>query len=307
MGTAACDAEIQIKDDGVTPAASPTYSSGYSPADLSTAYGITSSGATRTIAIVDAYASPTAQADLDTYRTNFGLGLKPIPQYNQNGGNTLPAGDVGWGQEEALDLDMSSAVCPSCQIVYVGANSARFSDLVAAETTAHKLADVVSNSYGGGEFRTETSTTYSKAFNVPGDMTTISSGDNGYGVEFPAALNGQWIAAVGGTSLTLDPNTKLRNTETAWSGAGSGCSAYIGKPTSWQRDTGCSRRTVADVSAVADPTPASPYTTATAPAAAAIGWCSAARASLPRSSALSTPTTASRPLAFPPPTRRGPT
>src|SRR5205807_1373634 len=41
-------------------------------------------------------------------------------------------------------------------------------------------------------------------------------------------------------------------TETAWSGAGSGCSSYIPKP-AWQSDTGCSRRTVADVSAVADP------------------------------------------------------
>ncbi|TMD38696.1 MAG: peptidase S8, partial [Chloroflexi bacterium] len=38
----------------------------------------------------------------------------------------------------------------------------------------------------------------------------------------------------------------------AWSGAGSGCSAYIAKP-SWQTDSGCSRRTIADVSAVADP------------------------------------------------------
>ena len=37
-----------------------------------------------------------------------------------------------------------------------------------------------------------------------------------------------------------------------WSGAGSGCSAYEPKP-SWQTDTGCARRTVADVSAVADP------------------------------------------------------
>ena len=40
--------------------------------------------------------------------------------------------------------------------------------------------------------------------------------------------------------------------ESAWSGAGSGCSAYEAKP-SWQTDTGCSRRTVSDVSAVADP------------------------------------------------------
>lgn len=37
-----------------------------------------------------------------------------------------------------------------------------------------------------------------------------------------------------------------------WSGAGSGCSTYVAKP-SWQHDPACSRRTVADVAAVADP------------------------------------------------------
>jgi subtilase family serine protease len=47
-------------------------------------------------------------------------------------------------------------------------------------------------------------------------------------------------------------NTTRGWTETTWSGAGSGCSAFITKPT-WQTDTGCARRTVADVSAVADP------------------------------------------------------
>src|SRR5262249_50404991 len=40
--------------------------------------------------------------------------------------------------------------------------------------------------------------------------------------------------------------------ETAWSGAGSGCSKYVAKPT-WQHDSGCSKRTVADISAVANP------------------------------------------------------
>jgi subtilase family serine protease len=57
--------------------------------------------------------------------------------------------------------------------------------------------------------------------------------------------------AVGGTNLKTAANTRGW-TETAWSGAGSGCSSQISKP-SWQTDTGCSRRTVADVSAVADP------------------------------------------------------
>jgi subtilase family serine protease len=59
------------------------------------------------------------------------------------------------------------------------------------------------------------------------------------------------VTAVGGTTLRLTSNN-TRSSETAWSGAGSGCSAYEPKP-SWQHDTGCSRRTVADVSADADP------------------------------------------------------
>ena len=80
---------------------------------------------------------------------------------------------------------------------------------------------------------------------------TVSSGDNGYGVEFPAAAG--TVTAVGGTSLHQTTNTGTRTaTEKAWTGAGSGCSAFVAKP-SWQTDTGCTRRTVADVSAVADP------------------------------------------------------
>jgi subtilase family serine protease len=58
------------------------------------------------------------------------------------------------------------------------------------------------------------------------------------------------VTAVGGT--TLRRVTGGGFSETVWSGAGSGCSAYISKPT-WQTDAGCARRTVADVSAVADP------------------------------------------------------
>jgi subtilase family serine protease len=56
---------------------------------------------------------------------------------------------------------------------------------------------------------------------------------------------------VGGTTLTQASNSRGW-TESAWSGAGSGCSSYEAKP-SWQTDTGCAKRTVADVSADADP------------------------------------------------------
>jgi hypothetical protein len=114
-------------------------------------------------------------------------------------------------------------------------------------------AKFVSNSYGGSESSSDTSydTSY---FNHPGVAITVSSGDSGYGVEYPAAS--KYVTAVGGTSLSKASNTRGW-TESAWStssreGAGSGCSAYDAKPT-WQTDTGCTRRTVADVSAVADP------------------------------------------------------
>jgi hypothetical protein len=107
---------------------------------------------------------------------------------------------------------------------------------------------VISNSYGGGEFSSETSyeTTY---YHHPGIAVVASSGDSGFGVQFPAAS--RYVTAVGGTTLTRATNARGW-TETAWSGAGSGCSAFEPKP-AWQHDLGCARRTVADVSADADP------------------------------------------------------
>jgi len=108
-------------------------------------------------------------------------------------------------------------------------------------------ADVISNSYGSGEFSGETS--YDSHFNHPGIAITFSSGDNGYGVEYPASS--KYVTAVGGTTLNLNSNSTY-NSETVWSGTGSGCSAFELKPT-WQKDNLCSKRTVADVSADADP------------------------------------------------------
>ena len=50
----------------------------------------------------------------------------------------------------------------------------------------------------------------------------------------------------------LLPKMVVTQPGAAWSGAGSGCSAYEAKP-SWQPSGACSRRTIADVSSVADP------------------------------------------------------
>jgi len=141
---------------------------------------------------------------------------------------------------------MVSAICPNCHILLVEASSNSFANLSTAVDTAARLgANAISNSYGGSEYSSETSD--QTHYNHPGIAITVSSGDNGYGVEFPAAS--QYVTAVGGTSLKRSGSSW---SETVWSGAGSGCSAYIAKP-SWQTDSGCSKRTVADVSAVADP------------------------------------------------------
>jgi subtilase family serine protease len=246
-GVAACDAHVRT-DANLKPLATPTYQSGYNPGQLRTAYGLSGSSSAL-VAVVDAYANPNAAADLAVYRNQFGLGTASLTQVNQSGGSIAGvAGDVGWGQEEMLDLEMVSAICPTCPILYVGGNSASFNDLAAAvNTAAARGAKVISNSYGAGEFSGETS--FASAYSHSGVAITVSSGDSGYGAQVPAAFN--TVTAVGGTSLTLNANN-TRKTETVWSGAGSGCSALISKP-SWQHDTACSRRTIADVAAVADP------------------------------------------------------
>ncbi|HZZ95805.1 MAG TPA: hypothetical protein VFE19_02230 [Jatrophihabitantaceae bacterium] len=233
-----------------------TAPSGYGPADIQSAYnlaGATSGG--KTVAIVDAYDDPNAEKDLAVYRQHYGLPACTtangcFKKLNENGATSpLPSVDYGWGVEISLDLDMVSATCPDCHVLLVEANGATDADLYKAVDTAAATPGVaaISNSYGGAEASTQTAD--DAHFNHPGVAITASSGDDGYGVSYPAAS--RYVTAVGGTSLTKASNARGW-TETAWSGAGSGCSAYDAKP-SWQTDSGCAKRTVADVSAVADP------------------------------------------------------
>ncbi|MFI5042150.1 MAG: fibronectin type III domain-containing protein, partial [Acidimicrobiales bacterium] len=206
------------------------------------------------MAIIDAFDSPTAAADLATYRSQFGLPACPTStgcfrKVDQNGGTNFPGTDSGWSVEIALDIEMVSAICPACSILLVEANSPSSDDLGPAVNTAVRMgAAFVSNSYGGSEVAGEDSID-ARYFDHPGVVITASSGDAGYGVLFPAAS--PHVIAVGGTTLSRAANARGW-VETAWSGAGSGCSAYEPKP-AWQQDTGCPNRTVADVAAVADP------------------------------------------------------
>jgi subtilase family serine protease len=253
-GTARCHSWVTVDGAG-NPFASGS-PSGFGPADLASAYNLnTSGGVGKTIAIVDAYDDANAESDLAVYRSQFDLppctsaGADPcFRKIDQNGGTNYPRGDAGWAEEISLDLDMASAICPNCKILLVEAKSNSLTNLfTAVDQAAQQGADVISNSYGAPEFSSEAS--YESHYNHAGIAITVSSGDNGYGVEFPAAS--RYVIAVGGTSLKKASNSRGWS-ESAWSGAGSGCSAYITKPT-WQTDAGCGKRTVADVSAVADP------------------------------------------------------
>jgi len=235
----------------ISPDATP---SGLAPANLISAYKLPSSSTTATVAIVDAQDDPTAESDLATYRSQFGLPACTTAngcfrKVNQSGATSpLPASDAGWAGEISLDVDMVSAICPSCHILLVEANSASDANLYAAEDYAASQAKFVSNSWGGSEYSGQT--TDDAHFNHPGVAITVSSGDSGAGSEYPATS--RFVTAVGGTSLSPASNSRGW-TESAWNGAGSGCSSFDAKP-SWQTvTTNCSRRAEADVSAVADP------------------------------------------------------
>ncbi len=251
-GSARCHAHVVTDGSGQPQASSGP--AGYGPSDLRSAYNVTGSGTSSTvIAIVDAYGYPNAESDLAVYRSQFGLppcstANGCFKKVNQSGiqGN-YPRASTGWSQETALDLDMASAMCPDCSLLLVEANSSSLQNLALAVNTAASMgAHVISNSYGGSESGTSS---YEPYYSYAGIAVTVSSGDNGDGVEFPASS--PHVTAVGGTSLVRSSNSRGWS-ETAWSGAGSGCSTVYAKP-SWQKDPSCSKRTVADVSAIADP------------------------------------------------------
>lgn len=251
--TARCHARIITDESGRIFArnAQPNFTpAGYGAGDLRTAYSISTNGSSATtVAIVDAFGYPNAEADLGVYRAQYGLpvcttGNGCFKKVNQNGvQGSYPRTNGGWAQETALDLDMASAMCPNCKILLVEATTNGFADLATAVNRAASMgAHVISNSYGGGEAG---STPYESAYNHPGVAVTVSSGDSGFGVQFPASS--PHVIAVGGTHLIISPRS-----ETAWSGAGSGCSTIYAKP-AWQHDPLCTKRMEADVSAVADP------------------------------------------------------
>ena len=234
--------------------ATPTQTVAYGPAELRAAYAIPSTGGDgQTVAVVIAYDHPNAEADLAQYRAHFGL--PPCTTANgcfrkmsQRGDSVVPRADVAWAQEASVDLDMVSAVCPRCHILLVEADTSNLANLVVAVAqAASRGAAVINNSYGVPE--SSAVRQFNDSYNLPGHAITAATGDGGYRVYFPASS--QHVTAVSGTTLSKSSSGRGWN-EAVWAGTGSGCSTQFTKP-GWQADKGCAKRTVADVSAVADP------------------------------------------------------
>ena len=247
-----------------TPGAVPEPQPG-SPAYMQQAYDLgylsQSRGAGDTVAIVDAYDDPAAEADLDVYRSYFGLPACTTAngcfrKVDQDGGQSFPSQAPGWDNEIPLDLDAVSALCPRCKILLVEANSNNSSDLLVAQAEANALgANQISDSWGGTD---PLGLPPSGDYTFPGVATIASAGDDGYlgpgNDQYPAALPD--VTAAGGTDLIPASTSGIENargfTEQAWSSSGSGCDTEVAKP-AWQSDAGCSGRSYNDLSANADP------------------------------------------------------
>ena len=219
---------------------------GWGAQDIEAAYNLPSAtrGSGQVVAIVDAYDNPRVAKDLAKYRSHFALPKAKFYKYNQDGEQSnYPKGDVGWGVEIDLDVEMVSASCPNCTIYLVEANSTDASDTVTAEDEAVKLgAHITSNSFECYGF---TGCNESQGFETPGITYVAAAGDKAYGIGAPMALAS--VVSVGGTLLSKSGSTYG---EVVWPDTGGGCATQVAKP-SWQHDPGCTGRTANDVAAVA--------------------------------------------------------
>jgi subtilase family serine protease len=164
---------------------------GYTPQQIKSAYRIPASLDWRgqTVAIIDAYASPTVLQDVNTWSTRRGLPTMSQSQLSQvvaPGTYRRPQNKrqdpQGWYGEETLDVEAVHGMVPAAKIVYVGAPN-NFRDLDAAmnHVVDRHLAGIVTNSYGcNGEL-------LPPGFIKPFNDTLIQAAAEGIGVYFSSA------------------------------------------------------------------------------------------------------------------------
>jgi subtilase family serine protease len=220
----------------------PTTSCGYGPPDLRHAYGTTwavdhgNTGKGVTVAIIDAYASPTMKADANRWSQENGVPKFAPGQYTE-AGTPDPStftmqdecgGEVGWNEEESLDVEAVHGMAPGAKIHYVGGSDCDAGiDASINYVVQHHAADIVSNSYGdlgeddlGDSLAVEHSLFIQAA--AEGIGFYFSSGDDGDdtidGFARPRADypgTDPWVTAVGGTSLGVHSDG-TRQFQTSW-------------------------------------------------------------------------------------------
>jgi SdrD B-like protein len=247
-------------DNSFTPAASVTTDADeyIAPTYLRAAYGLNNisfngtpgNGQGETIAIIDAFSEPGlvdtsasnySSSDLAVFDSEFGIPDPPsLTILNESGGTSLPSTNTNITVENALDVEYAHAMAPDASIVLIECNSLNDSDLDTGINTARNLSgvDVVSMSFGGEEYSEETDN-YSTSglgflddgfFQTPSGHTGItfiaSSGDGGYGTQYPAAS--PYVLGMGGTDLEESSGTY--DSESGWNDSGGGPSSYESKP-----------------------------------------------------------------------------
>jgi subtilase family serine protease len=238
------------------------------PRQFRAAYGfnrIPNQGQGQTIALVDAFNDPNIVSDLAFYSSYYGLAPCTFTKVMVGS----PINGQGWDLEESLDVQQACALAPQANIILVEANSSSFADLLAAVQVAYSApynATVVSMSWGGGEFSTETESdsVFCNVTNGNGQPVTFvaATGDGGHGTIYPSVS--PCVIAAGGTSLLLasavpgpNPFQIIWSNELGWNGSGGGISAYESEPS--YQDTACApyspngKRCVPDIASDANP------------------------------------------------------
>ncbi len=185
-----------------------------------------------------------------SYYSAYGASSTFLSVVSQTGSKTaLPASNAGWAEEISLDVEWAHAIAPGAKIILVEANSTSMNDLLAADKEAVALgANVVSNSWGGGESSNEAS--FDKTFSAATGVTFVfSAGDSG-NQSYPATSPD--VLSVGGTTLNLNSSGTVTS-ETAWSDGGGGVSKFESKPSYQNGVVSGSFRSTPDVSFDANP------------------------------------------------------
>jgi subtilase family serine protease len=217
-----------------------TINCGYTAAQFRSAYGVQTldnhgvNGAGQTVAIIDAYASPTIKNDVNTFSANAGEPLLKNGQYSQIVPSPSSFADQalcqfpsGWQTEQTLDVESVHGIAPGAKVLYVGGyNCGGGLDIAASTIIDNKLANIVSNSYSDA---TEA---------LPADVVAgendlyVQAAGEGIGMYFSTGDDGDltdlgetpqpsfpatdpFVTGVGGTSLGINKSGNIAF-ETGW-------------------------------------------------------------------------------------------